>query len=471
MSLTLCRAPTPVVFLVGGPNNQSTDETRRATSILTSPPYHFRVFSPHEWLATLAQGPDPHPLVQFVRHNNTAQHTTPLLAHATATEINTAMQLGQRIVIEGYCPPNEDALDRLCNNVPHVCIVIGDGTGDHTVRDAETAVTEVCSVAVNRFGHAQIQVANAVPERATPTETASVIMCILEVGETTSPVARMPCAHPISLERTHIPNLTQHPYLVSIKYDGTRYLVLVRAGRVWMMGRNLVVWRGRWDDALLDWENTLVDVELVRSANGAMACVVIDALAVRGRNLIHEPVLSRLASVRRFVGGVLGTHFPGGATAQRYYDIADMRCALRLTRARVGYPSDGMVFTPASLPYRHGRDMNMFKWKPAEMNSVDLRYNGGRLYVSDDNERVDEIDFGGLVEDETVPDWLYDGAVVECRGVVLYAPPDEKLNQWRPLKARDDKSEPNAQWVAKRVILSIRENITEPELVRLPRVR
>lgn len=40
---------------------------------------------------------------------------------------------------------------------------------------------------------------------------------------------------------------------------------------------------------------------------------------------------------------------------------------------RLGHQNDGVVFTPACLPYYCGTDKSLFKWKPRESITVDFR--------------------------------------------------------------------------------------------------
>jgi len=138
---------------------------------------------------------------------------------------------------------------------------------------------------------------------------------------------------------------------------------------------------------------------------------------------------------------------------------------------------DGLVFTSPTLPYKAGRDKSLFKWKEASKNTVDLLYSttsgDGTLHVRNTTATATAADatttmpllaVGRLLcrsPDETYPE----NAILECLAAV------EDCSLWMCVRHRTDRSEPNADWVYRRVLESLRENITLEELCNLPGVR
>ena len=120
----------------------------------------------------------------------------------------------------------------------------------------------------------------------------------------------------------------------------------------------------------------------------------------------------------------------------------------------------------------------MFKWKPLEQNSIDFCYVDGNLYCrtsqrehyAEDDPRV--LARGGRptlgcmarMEEQNIPMWATNDTVVECAPKCITR---DGTIVWRMVKERRDKVYPNVDWVAKNVIRSIMDNVTQDDLVRL----
>lgn len=276
---------------------------------------------------------------------------------------------------------------------------------------------------------------------------------------------RFPGCHPISLQHQHFSQVfeSKHPYLISRKIDGVRYMMFIHVGFVWMIRRDLTVTRYNNEplESLTSWEGSLFDVEMLESNK----CIVIDCVRSKYRNVSMQPVLHRLHSIFTLVTHVLPALFTGGIEFQQYFHLADLRCAMMLPiddERRF----DGIVFTPQKLPYRYGKDMNAFKWKGAGDNTVDLRYykQTGRLWVCN-SDAVDCEDYGVLENNDIS---LQDRCILECQ-LVSRASDGTKI--WKAVLCRTDKKDPNTKWVADRIVQSIAENITCNDLISQQCVR
>lgn len=313
-------------------------------------------------------------------------------------------------------------------------------------------------------------------------QAAQVIQLALRLANATRTQRHFCGSQPISLLREHVGRLQRYAYMVSLKADGERYLCVVHESSLWFVSRSLHVYRSVYRPALAAHNGTLLDGEYVH-ASGLF--IVLDCLAVQGRNIVMQPLMERLeASVPVGLLFADASHQPWFRPQEYVVFSADRLGQLLAKRAERPFALDGMVFTPAKLPYRLGIDFNMFKWKVAEENTVDLLYLRGTLFCrqtrrglsanNNNNIAEDEVDYversqknlcpiGKLVDDGTDLR-QYDGCVLECQLVHgNFADADSYV--WRCKRVRPDKRGANLDWICASIVHSIRENITLADLL------
>ena len=486
-----------VVFITGPPGSLREEAVERTVRDLKC----VCTFSPNRYLRDIQSTHEAFGL--YLANNHSHDTLDPIMTDVVEQHIDLAQRIGYSIVVEGFPRSEEQAreLPRICKNAPVYLFELVNVTyeqcrarvhewcGDEENFDERLAAYERTQdqlrtmytwVAVNeeniwtipKLVHSGAGTVFPVRNENTDNQTRAVQPCsplenaitiaqVLCLAQAPNYQSRFPGSHPVSLERAHFSDIATYPYLVSRKVDGVRFLMVIRSGRCWMLRRDMRVWKSAWYASLVHWENTLLDVEIITDA-GRDHCLILDVLSARGESTREQPVLRRLYRVHALVtSGDLGHVFSGSASFQKYFNRYDLRCALRLP---FPFKTDGIVFTPTSLPYRHGTDRSMFKWKPNERNSVDLLYerDSAQLFVGD------RVPFGTLF---STPTWLatHTRAILECR--LHFISQDAQLNRWIPVSARTDKGEPNSEWVARRVCKSIMENITLDDLLSMPGVR
>ena len=103
-----------------------------------------------------------------------------------------------------------------------------------------------------------------------------------------------------------------------------------------------------------------------------------------------------------------------------------------------GVACDGLIFTPIDLPVYVNTHRNLFKWKPADMITVDVMVNDGKIYAVNDNGEILQMDelcgrTIGVLSKEM------DSGVFECTvkvtGVAIIL---------SPMRKRNDKDSPNS---------------------------
>jgi hypothetical protein len=239
-----------------------------------------------------------------------------------------------------------------------------------------------------------------------------------------------PAAHPVSIERKHMPLLKQKQYVVCEKTDGTRFLLVCLE----FEGRKYAVFVNRKLDMFTSQlampKDTILDGELCGNE-----FYVFDAVAVAGDRVSEFTYLERLKRAEIATKGPkfgihlkMKTMWPSNAAAEVYR----------------GHPEcDGLIFTPVNEPVRTETHETMFKWKPLERITVDFKTHQGNYCIWDSGKLVKVQEAKGVKE----------GMVVEC----------EWKGMWVPVKYREDKDTPNNRRTMMRTMVNIRENILVTE--------
>ena len=318
-----------------------------------------------------------------------------------------------------------------------------------------------------------------------------------------------PCCTPVSASRDEMISLARghgSEYVVGAKIDGVRYLLMMTEDRTdpdnpvpiaVMIDRNLrmfeiAVWAG---DEYYE-RGLLVDGELVADESGARTFHVFDAMNVRGANVCGESYMQRLTHVYAAF-----TLQPTRHEVPMHDDdevdlswVADERKvvaahdypSLRLVPKRAvavenirdllqDASTDGYVFTRVADPVRTGRarDLSIVKWKPPEMNTIDLMFSasGECLCASGDGRAIPlrPIQLSGAAfrfrvapSAETLAHAPEERIVYECAASIAH---DEKTVCVRPTRVRRDKSAPNTLRTILSTIDHLLEQVTHKEIV------
>ncbi|KAG7290950.1 mRNA-capping enzyme subunit alpha [Staphylotrichum longicolle] len=332
-----------------------------------------------------------------------------------------------------------------------------------------------------------------------------------------------PGAQPVSFARRHLAEeLRREDYYVCEKSDGIRYLLYLTTDEAgnechylvdrkndywWLSQRNLHFPLAH--DRTAFHTGTLIDGELVMDAmpNGEKEpkFLVFDLLALDGKaDLLSKPLDKRLGYFREHVMKPyksLFSAFPEELQYQAFrVEMKEMQFSygiemmFREVLPSLKHQNDGLIFTCRSSPYQFGTDPHILKWKAPHENTVDFRLRlhfplvepteqeraDGQTEPFVDYESVPEarlLVFTGtdrgkpgydefkeplyLAEDEweTLKSWgdpLQD-RVIEC------CLDEEK--RWRLYRFRDDKTEANHVSTVNSVLESIKDGVSEGELL------
>lgn len=269
----------------------------------------------------------------------------------------------------------------------------------------------------------------------------------------------------VSIERCHLPLLTQHPYWVCEKTNGTRFMMyIIRHGEyklVLLMGRGDKMYIAPMRRVPRDlYLGSVFDGELVRHREtGQWHFVIFDCLCVAGKNVSQERMSIRYMSMCMALG-----HYHPEATdsvqlkVKKFFPIQRFDEFIHFFSLVLPshYDTDGFVLTPEAMPYIQGRHFKMYKWKPASEHTIDfLLQNDRHLFIHQQEGRLMDI---GVLD---VADPSLNGCIVECKLV------DASTRTWSLVKPRTDKQYPNDMLTFERTLVNIQEDIKPIEFLAL----
>ena len=222
-------------------------------------------------------------------------------------------------------------------------------------------------------------------------------------------------AHPISLDRTNMINLTLNKYLLCEKTDGVRYfLIILNNGKVYLHGRNL---KKNAEDQyknelqfflanikipinFIDTNSELrikylFDGELVLDTYGTniqIKFLIFDTLLFDYGEVVNYYYKQRLECSRKFLSfykmskrllkadrsinnNLLpydNSSFLIKISLKDFFEIED--CGFLLHEYLKGLPhkQDGLVLTKIDSAYKPGRNADILKWKEASQQTIDF---------------------------------------------------------------------------------------------------
>ncbi|XP_058126525.1 mRNA-capping enzyme [Anopheles ziemanni] len=287
-------------------------------------------------------------------------------------------------------------------------------------------------------------------------------------------------AQPVSMDMGNMRFLTQMPYRVSWKADGTRYMMLIhREKEIYFFDRDNSVFAVEGirfpslEDPNRHLADTLVDGEMVIDKYGDQLTpryLVYDVIYFQNREvrmlpfhpdrltlIDRELIGSRTRAIQK--GLIDRSMEPFGVRLKQFWDIKQSEALLgpKFTKT-LGHEPDGLIYQPSIDPYTPGVCKRVLKWKPHHMNSIDFR-----LAIQEERKL-------GMVPRKI--GLLYVGGMEQSYGEIKLTKELRKLNNkiieckyeegagWVLMRERTDKSFPNSYETARSVWESIRRPVT-----------
>lgn len=331
-------------------------------------------------------------------------------------------------------------------------------------------------------------------------------------------IGSMPC----NMSRRSLQHVLQNEYFVTEKSDGVRYLLYIvndsaagiaSTGRssgatAVFMNRSKEVYRvpGGHQMGKIFKVGTVLDCELVYNKKfKSQLILVFDVLALDRQVTAHLPFKERLALLDSVLNNRMSEYISQMSLQSNNAAIKYMVRKKYLIKSDIGvllskiilehgervyaepdgrrhHKSDGLIFQPASAPYKFFSDQFLLKWKWSDMRTVDLMVGSTQIKreTSDpviqltcagpDDVTIDCTKRGGfavsvprfdcyrLLADISASDLPATGhRIVE----VMY---DSELGQWKYFKFRRDKSRSNFIDTVLSVFVEQAEDISIEEL-------
>lgn len=273
-----------------------------------------------------------------------------------------------------------------------------------------------------------------------------------------------PGSQPVSIERKHFKTLCSQPYVVCEKTDGVRCMLLAFT----FEGRKMCVCINRALDMFLcplnfrksvyEENGTILEGELYKDET----FMIYDALTVCGKGVGHMNFIDRLEHIEGLMKLLTPLKYdPIKLQIKKFHLLTDFKTFMEDYLPTVSQEMDGLIFTPVKTWVKTGTHETMFKWKPRDKNTIDFQMkwvdDRWKLYVQEKGKLV----FESMLYPDQVPEWVQDGAIVECQYMFEDSP-----MWWKPLKARTDKTFPNSRRTFYRTLVNIREDIKMEEFLK-----
>ncbi|KAM3693145.1 hypothetical protein ACJW31_08G144200 [Castanea mollissima] len=304
--------------------------------------------------------------------------------------------------------------------------------------------------------------------------------------------SQFPGSHPVSLNKDNLQLLRQHYYYTTWKADGTRYMMLITMDGCYLIDRNFNFRRVQMRFPCRDQTHhyTLLDGEMVidsikKTDKKERRYLIYDVMAINQVSVTELPFYERWKLLEKEVieprnyerANILQCRNP-----YYRYDLEPFRVRRKdfwllstvnkVLELKLSHESDGLIFQGWDDPYVPRTHEGLLKWKFANMNSVDFLFevNGDNrqlLFLHERGRKRVMEGYRVAFEDGVDPS-SYSGKIIECSW-------DSEKDEWIFMRIRLDKSTPNDINTYKKVVRSIRDNITKDillneieEIIRLP---
>ncbi|KAI8149722.1 mRNA capping enzyme [Fennellomyces sp. T-0311] len=334
---------------------------------------------------------------------------------------------------------------------------------------------------------------------------------------------RFPGAQPVSFGSQQLKDLEKEDYYVAEKSDGVRCLALLtvndrKESKVYLFDRksNFHVvdniqfpipqdpsFRKCHTDTIIDGEIVL-DTEPDGSTQ--LRFLLFDCLVIQKKLLITRDLMKRLGYLRSDIirphhamlkkNPHMRKHQPFAVEFKEQQFTYHLDVVFKQIIPALKHGNDGLIFTAVNAPYALGTCEKMIKWKPANENSIDfkvrLKFPGMTtipgvedtrakpridLLVWQGEDRYEDFGELGITDDEWKKMFGDSPKKLQNRIIECNYDPDaqEKLNlrsPWRFMRFRDDKPDGNHQSTVSKVLDSIRDAVTQEELIeKIPAIR
>ncbi|XAR50866.1 mRNA (guanine-N(7)-)-methyltransferase [Bertholletia excelsa] len=313
--------------------------------------------------------------------------------------------------------------------------------------------------------------------------------------------SQFPGSHPVSLNRDNLQLLRQRYYYATWKADGTRYMMLITLDGCYLIDRNFNFRRVQMrfpcksaNEFLAEKTHhfTLLDGEMIidtlpDSQKQERRYLIYDLIAINQISVMERPFYERWKMIEKEVIEPRNQerhHIYQSRNPYYRYDLEPFRVRrkdfwllstvtklLKEFIPKLSHDADGLIFQGWDDPYVPRTHEGLLKWKYADMNSVDFLFEmdeDRQLLFLYERGKKKLMEGNRVVFGDDADPASYSGKIIECSW-------NAEEDVWVCMRIRTDKATPNDFNTYKKVMRSIRDNITEEillneinEIIRLP---
>ncbi|CDP06519.1 unnamed protein product [Coffea canephora] len=304
-------------------------------------------------------------------------------------------------------------------------------------------------------------------------------------------LSQFPGSHPVSLNSENVKLLRQRYYYATWKADGTRYMMLITMDGCYLIDRHFQFRRVQMrfpcrhtNEGIAEKTHhfTLLDGEMIidtmpDSQKQERRYLIYDMMAINSVSLIERPFYERWKMLEKEIiepRNYERQHIYQSRNPYYRYELEPFRVRrkdfwllstvtklLKEFIPRLSHAADGLIFQGWDDPYVPRTHEGLLKWKYASMNSVDFLFevvdNRQLLYLHEKGKKK-LMEGNVVVFDDGSEPLSFSGKIIECSWKA-----EEKV--WVCMRIRTDKGTPNDFNTYKKVMRSIRDNITEEILL------
>lgn len=309
-----------------------------------------------------------------------------------------------------------------------------------------------------------------------------------------------PGPNPMSVDSADFERIRKDDFLVALKSDGVRHLLLLTCKPrthdpiALMIDRTNAMYEVEiWANEDFYYNGALYDGELVWE-NDKLTYIVFDVVFTKGTSCVKLPYRDRMTIVHNTILCVGDTHTDDSIETmlheenkflarnnpldllikpKTYVHKANLK-RLWADRETSSHRNDGVIFTQNSASVGTGTSASILKWKPS--HSIDVRveeHDGTWRVLANQNNSNELVDISGSFGEFRVdmkPSKLLDAiasercCIVEC---VLRVHEAEKRVELIAERERTDKVAPNTLKTIEATIRNDIENISPEDMIRL----
>lgn len=313
-------------------------------------------------------------------------------------------------------------------------------------------------------------------------------------------IEHFPGPNPMSVDTADFERIRKDDFLVALKSDGVRHLLLLMCKPrthdpiALMIDRTKTMYEVEiWANEDFYYHGALYDGELVWE-DDKLTYIVFDVVHTKGTDCIKLPYRERMTIVHNTILCVGDTHTDASIETmlldeskflarnnpldllikpKTYVHKANLK-ELWEERESCSHRNDGVIFTQNSAPIGTGTCASILKWKPSHSIDVQVRHCDGswRVFANKNNsDELEEVtDALGEYRFELQESKLLDAlaskecCIVECVVRVFDA---EKRIELFAERERTDKIAPNTLKTIEATIRNDIENISPEDMIRL----